>query len=187
MGESMRVATQPPDFGRRAVYAVTLARRKPYSDGRAGKEQSMNANTRICQKCGAVAIVYGQRLPAGTPKGTPKTDVWQRFIATRYCPTCAEEQRRENGAWRSRKYRRSRRKERASYAAVFRKNNQRIADAERAIRAQKSYIDALENACAELRDEVFNLRAERQAAYSQGKADARRGLVGGALRRLAGQ
>ena len=127
-------------------------------------------NMKYCQSCGKIAIVFmnGGRIP-GT--AAPKTDNWHKFIATRYCPVCAERWKKQKDAWRHQAFRERKRETVKDLRRVINRQT-------RALQKAESIIDEFEERTHTLERRIRELEAADRDFYLAGRKDERTNLHG---------
>ena len=153
-----------------------------------------NRNIRFCQDCGRAAVRLtgpdkymgpGCGIVPAKAKDTPTTTNFHKFIATRYCETCAERHRREFAAKRQQRHRKKHKAEKMVLRRSITVQKKINLSVQRQLEREQERRKEAENAAEALRREIRHLQAQLQdtaaAEYRRGRTDEMKrkgGLVG---------
>ena len=137
-----------------------------------------NPNLKICKDCEQPAIFYtgGGATPPKRLK-VPTTDNWHKFIATKYCPSCAESWRKSRDCWRHQAYRHRRREMRNNLRKTVNRQSKEMKQAANALYNANNALFDLQERIGELERQIEILKDEKVIEYRRGKSDERRGML----------
>ena len=137
-----------------------------------------NPNLKFCKDCEQPALFY-TGCGATPPRRlkVPTTDNWHKFIATKYCPSCAESWRKSRDCWRHQAFRRRRREMNNNLRKTVNQQSRQMKQAENALYNADRLLFDMEEKIKKLERTIAILEDEKIAEYKKGKADERRGML----------
>ena len=137
-----------------------------------------NPNLKFCKDCEQPALFYiGSGAVPPRRLKVPTTDNWHKFIATRYCPECAEHWKKQRDIWRHQAYRRRKRNQRGEMRKTINRQSKEMKAAANALYNANNAIFDLQERIGELERQIEILKDEKAIEYRRGKSDERRGLL----------